>query len=156
MKARLAFAECILAILTVLTILLAGCRATRVVDQMEQAWLDQKITSYRIEVLVIHSIWHAQSHQITVRGNQVESATAACIAAPMEFGECQVKAFNAEDYTVAGLFREARSAAESREATPVKVTYDATYHFPQGISYDDPNMVDEDWSWRVTAFEVLK
>ncbi len=149
MKAQLALAACMLATL------LTGCRTTQV-DQMEQAWQDHKIASYRIEVLVVNGIWHAQSHQITVRDNQVESATADCITAPMEFEKCQVKAFNAEDYTVAGLFKEARAQAESREATPAKITYDATYHFPQQISYDDPNMVDEDWSWRVTAFEVLK
>ena len=149
MKARLALATCIL------TIFLTGCQATQV-DQMQQAWLDQKITSYRIEVLVVNSIWHAQSHQITVRDNQVESATAACITAPMEFEKCQVKAFNAEDYTVAGLFRKARSEAGSHEATPTEITYDSTYHFPRQMSYNDPNMVDEDWSWRVTAFEVLK
>ncbi len=150
MKARLALAACIL------IILLTGCRATQLVDQMEQAWLDQKITSYRIEVLVIHSIWHAQSHQITVRDNQIESATAACIPAPIEAGKCKVETFNAEDYTVAGLFRKARSEAQSHKATPTKITYDSTYHFPQQISYDDPKMVDEDWSWGVTAFEVLK
>ena len=150
MKTRLALATCIL------TLLLTGCRATQLVDQMERAWLDQKITSYRIEVLVINSIWHAQSHQITVRDNQVESATAACTTAPMEFEKCKVKAFNAEDYTVAGLFRKARSEAEGQQATPAKITYDSTYHFPQQMSYNDPNMVDEDWSWRVTAFEVLK
>ncbi|UCC87725.1 MAG: hypothetical protein JSV81_00040 [Anaerolineales bacterium] len=148
MKARLVLAECILAIL------LTGCRATQV-EQMERAWLDQKITSYRIEVLVIRSIWHAQSHQVTVRDNQIESATASCIPAPIEAGKCKVETFNAEDYTVAGLFRKAHSEAESQEATPTKITYDPTYHFPQQMSYDDPNMVDEDWSWQVTAFEVL-
>jgi hypothetical protein len=150
MKARLALAECIL------TILFTGCQATQIVNPMEQAWLDQKITSYRIEVLVIHSIWHAQSHQITVRDNQIESATASCIPAPIEAGKCKVETFNAEDYTVAGLFRKAHSEVESQQATPAKITYDSTYHFPQQIAYDDPNMVDEDWSWRVTAFEVLK
>jgi hypothetical protein len=150
MKARLALAACILAIL------LTGCRATQIVDPMEQAWLDQKIASYRIEVLVIRSIWHAQSYQITVRDNQIESATASCIPAPIEAGKCKVETFNAEDYTVAGLFRKAHSTSESRQATPAKITYDATYHFPQQMSYNDPNMVDEDWSWRVTAFEVLE
>jgi hypothetical protein len=150
MKARLALATCIL------IVLLAGCQATQTVKQMERAWLDQKISSYRIEVRVVNSIWHAQSHQITVRDDQIESATASCIPAPIEAGKCQVKAFNAEDYTVAGLFRKALSQAKSRQATPAKITYDSTYHFPQQISYDDPNIVDEDWGWVVTAFEVLK
>ncbi len=152
MKARLALAAWIL---ITLTLLLTGCRAIQV-DQMQQAWLDHKITSYRIEVMVVNSIWHAQSHQITVRDNQIESATATCTTAPMEFEECKVKAFNAEDYTVAGLFRKARSEAESRESTPTKIIYDPTYHFPQHISYNNPQVRDGDWSWGVMAFEVLK
>ncbi len=150
MKARLALAGC------VLILLLVGCRTTQTVEQMERAWLEHKVVSYRIEVRVINSIWHAQTHQIIVRDNQIESATASCIPAPIEAGKCEVKAFNAEDYTVVGLFKKARSEAASRQATLAKITYDATYHFPQQMSYNDPNMVDEDWSWRVTAFEVLK
>ncbi len=152
MKAQLALAAWIL---TLLTLLLTGCRGTQV-DQMEQAWRDHKITSYRIEVMVVNSIWHAQSHQITVRDNRVESATAACTTAPMEFEKCQVKPFNAEDYTVAGLFKKARAEADSHEETPVKITYDSTYHFPEHISYRNPKVIDGDWSWGVTAFEVLK
>ena len=34
---------------------------TEQLDQAEQKWAEQGITSYRIEVLVV-SIWHAQSH----------------------------------------------------------------------------------------------
>ncbi len=150
MKTQLALAACILTIL-----LLTGCWATQV-EQNEQAWQDHKITSYRIEVLVVNSIWHAQSHQITVRDNEIESAMASCITAPMEFEKCKVQAFNAEDYTVAGLFRKARSEADSHEATLVKITYDASYHFPHTISYNNPKVIDGDWSWGVSAFEVLK
>ncbi len=146
----------------VLAGLIAGCTAvqtassTSSTNQMEQAWLDQKITSYRIEVLVISSVWHAQSHQITVRNNQVESATAACIPAPTEAGKCHVDTFNAEDYTVPGLFRKAQSRLTGQQEDWTNITYDSTYRFPQEISYNDPKVIDGDWSWRVTSFEVLQ
>ena len=64
--------------------------ATPSIDQREQAWLEQNITAYRIEVLVVRSVWHAQSHRITIQNGQVESATAACIPAPTEAGRCEM------------------------------------------------------------------
>ena len=130
--------------------------ATPSVDPMEEAWLDQNITAYRIEVLVIRSIWHAQSHELTVRDGQVESATATCFPAPIEAGKCRVEDFDADDYTVAGLFRKAHAQAQSEYAAWVTIKHDASYGFPQQISYNHPDIVDEDWSWQVTAFEVLK
>jgi hypothetical protein len=142
--------------------LLAACRASPTappisqLDQSEQAWSGQNIASYRIEVLVVQSVWHAQSHQITVRDNQVVDAAASCTPAPTEAGRCDVKAFNAEDYIVPGLFAQARKQTQGQQAQWTRVTYDPTYGFPRQISFDDPNAVDEDWMWRVTAFEALK
>ena len=149
-------------ILFTLAGLIAACNAvqtaspTTVVDQMEQTWREHNIASYRIEVLVIRSVWHAQSYQITIRNNRVENATASCVPAPTEGGKCQVEAFNAEDYTVPALFAEAHAQTQSQQAAWTKITYDQTYGFPEQISYDNPDMIDEDWMWRVTAFEVLK
>lgn len=142
--------------------LIAACHAGQIAtptpspDQLERTWLEQNIDSYRIEVLVVRSVWHAQSHQITVRNNRVENATASCIPAPTEAGRCEVEVFNAEDYTVPGLFAEARAQAQSQQAVWTQLTYDPTYGFPRQIAFDDPNLIDEDWAWRVTAFEVLK
>jgi uncharacterized protein DUF6174 len=156
MRAHLTF------ILYTLAGLIAACHTAPTaspipsVDQMEQTWREQNIASYRIEVLVVRSVWHAQSHQITIRNNQVESATASCIPAPTEGGTCQIEAFNAEDYTVPGLFVEAQVQTQSQQAAWTKITYDQTYGFPKQISYDNPEVIDEDWTWRVTAFEVLK
>jgi hypothetical protein len=36
------------------------------------------------------------------------------------------------------------------------ITYDPTYGFPQHIAYDNPELVDEDWAWRVTALDALE
>jgi hypothetical protein len=156
MKRRAIFMLCLC------VVLLAACSVSPTttpaspLDQSEQAWSRQNIASYRIEVLVVQSVWHAQSHQITVRNNQVVDTTASCIPAPTEAGKCEVKAFNAEDYVVPGLFARARKHTEGEQAQWTKVTYDPTYGFPRQISFDDPGVVDEDWTWRVTAFEVLE
>lgn len=137
----------------------SSASATPQLDQAERKWTRQNITSYRIEVLVVSSIWHAQSHQIVVNDNAVADSTAECIPAPMESAlgaGCEVWAYTAEEYAVPGLFAKARSKVHSQQARWVKITYDPTYGFPRQISFDDPNIVDEDWTWRVTTFEVLK
>jgi hypothetical protein len=133
-----------------------GATATPSVEQWEQVWQEQAITAYRIEVLVVRSVWHAQTHQLTIQKGQVESATATCIPAPTEAGNCEVEDFNVDDYTVTGLFREAQAQTQSEYAAWVTITYDPTYGYPQQISYNHPEMYDEDWSWRVMAFEILK
>ena len=140
----------------------AACSASRTssaieqLDQAEQKWTAQGITSYRIEVLVVSSVWHAQSHQITVQSNQVVDGQAGCIPAPMEPGVCEVRAYVAKDYMVPGLFALARSAIQSEQTAGVQITYDPSYGFPSQVSYNDPELVDEDWSWQVTAFEIIK
>ena len=139
-----------------------ACSASRTpsppeqLDQAQQKWAEQGITSYRIEVLVVSSVWHAQSQQITVQSNQVVDAQARCIPAPTEAGACEVRTFTAEDYMVPGLFALARSEIQSKQAARVQITYNPSYGFPSQVSFDDPELVDEDWSWRVTAFEVVK
>ena len=125
-------------------------------DQAEQKWTGQNITSYRMEVLVVSSIWHAQSHQIIVQNNAVAESTARCIPAPMEAGTCEERAYTAEEYTIPGLFAQARSQIQGQQIQWIKITYDPTYGFPDQISFDNPNIIDEDWTWRVMTFEALK
>ncbi len=126
------------------------------IDQANRKWQELGITSYHIEVLAVRSIWHAQLHQITVRRSQVTEASASCIPTLFESGNCTVEAFQAEAYTVPGLLARARSQVQSEQARWAKISYHPIYGFPNQISFDDPEILDEDWTWRVTAFEVLK
>ena len=64
------------------------------IDEAEEKWLDQGIKSYRIEVLVVNSVWHAQSFTITVEDGKVIDRSASCIPAPTEFGECELRPFD--------------------------------------------------------------
>lgn len=127
------------------------------VEQAERRWQQQGIASYRIEVLVIRSIWHAQSYQITVQDGVVVDQSASCIPAPIEAGKCKVEPFQADAYTVPGLFAKASSLFQDDSAkTWGKISFDPTYGFPNLISFNNPNAMDDDWSWRVTSFEVLR
>lgn len=124
------------------------------IDEAEQQWHAQSISSYRILVSSM-SIWHYQKHQITVRNDKAVEQSASCIPAPAEYRECEVKPFDAQDFTVPGLFARVRSYAESEYAQWTEITFDSRYGFPKMISFDDPRAIDEELIWRVEEFEVL-
>jgi hypothetical protein len=124
------------------------------IDKAEQQWQAQHIGKYRIEVQHVQSIWHLQINTITVEDGKVVAQSATCQPAPFEGRECKVKPFNAKDYTVAGLFAQARSVAKS-ERGGVTITFDQTYGFPKLIISAPPRLVDADSSWEVLSFEVL-
>ena len=123
--------------------------------EAEKIWTGKNIPSYQIEVLVVESTWHAQYHKITVRENAVVESSARCIPAPAELGTCEVKTYTVEKYTVSGLFAQAQSRLESEYAQWIKISYDPIYGFPSQISFNNPDIIDGDWAWRVTAFEIL-
>ena len=60
------------------------------VAQQERKWLEKDIDSYRIVVLHVSSVWHAQIHKITVRTGELVDQSASCIPAPTENGKCEV------------------------------------------------------------------
>jgi hypothetical protein len=147
--------------LVCLLAVLASCRSVQElslqeeVEQAEQRWAEQGVNDYRI-VVVTSSIWHMQVHHIVVRDGDVAESSATCEPAPVEMGKCEVRPFDAEDYTVPGLFARARWLAQSRDVQYGRIEFDATYSFPARMFFDHPEMIDEEWGWRVEAFEVLE
>jgi hypothetical protein len=133
-----------------------GDVSTAEMDQAEEKWNGQKVSGYRVEVLVVNSIWHAQSHKLVVENGAVVESSAACSPAPFEGKTCDVRPFDAEAYTVPGLFARAREQQQGQGAQWLKITFDPTYGFPSQISYDDPNVTDADWTWRVMEFEAAR
>lgn len=128
------------------------------VEKAERLWEAQSIASYRIQVSHGRGTWHFQTHTITVKDGQVVEQSAACTTAPMETAmgkECEVEPFDAEEYTVPGLFATARSLAEAHPDQGVEIEFDSTYCFPRRIRFDLPDVIDEDEGWGVGSFEVL-
>ena len=125
------------------------------IKEAEKRWAEMGIEIYEIEVLHIESIWHAQRYFIRVAGGEIVEITAECIPAPSEMGECEVKDYDADDFTVEGLFAQARQEARRGGGEFTEIEFDPKYGYASRIAYDDPNVYDEDRSWRVTGFEVL-
>jgi hypothetical protein len=126
------------------------------IGDAEKKWQAQNVTRYRIQVMLVQSIWHAQSHTITVRDGKVTDQQASCVPAPFESGKCTVREYKAEDFTVPGLFATARAESKSDDGKWTTIVFDPTYGYPVRISYDHPDVVDEDHGWSVQSFEVLK
>jgi hypothetical protein len=116
---------------------------------------EKKIEIYRIEVLVRSSTWHAQYYLLTVKNNIIIDSTSRCVVAPTENGKCLVNPYNAEDYSIPGIFAKASSAIESNDIQWIEIGYDPTYGFPKIISFLNPSVMDSDWLWGVTSFEEL-
>jgi hypothetical protein len=122
----------------------------------QQQWNAQDIRNYRISVLKVQSIWHAQTNTLTVADGNIIDQSAVCTPAPFEGRSCTVQAFDPEEFTVPGLFATALKYAPESAKHQLRVTFDEKLHYPTTISRDDPNATDDDTLWRVTSFEILR
>lgn len=121
----------------------------------QKQWNEKQIHNYRIAVLKVQSIWHAQTNTITVRDRVITEQSAVCTPAPFEGRECKVNEFDANEFTVDGLFRTALQYAPESAKYQLRVTFDEKYHYPTTISSDQADVSDDDIFWRVSSFEVL-
>lgn len=121
------------------------------INQAKQKWQEHNISNYHI-VVVSKSIWHNHTYRITVKNGEVVEQSATCIHGAMEsrLDECEIPPFNADDYTVPGIF----ALTESLEW--IEVTFNPQYGFPQKISHDVPDTIDEEFTLQVDVFEVLE
>ncbi len=122
----------------------------------EAKWQARNIASYRISVLRVENIFHAQTNELTVRNGQVVEQGATCIPAPFEGTTCTVRPFDASDYTIPGLFATARALAMGEGGQSVEITFDENFGFPKAIHSDTPEVRDAAQAWSVVSFEALQ
>jgi hypothetical protein len=125
------------------------------IDQAEQQWNGQGITSYRIVVRRINSIWHAQTNTIIVVNGQVTEQSSTCITAPAEPQPCRIRAFDPTEFTVPGLFATARALTEKYQPDALTFRFDDVYGFPKSMLSNRPNVTDDDEGWGVESFTAL-
>lgn len=125
------------------------------IDQAESDWQDKGIGDYRLVITTI-SLWHLQTHTIVIRFGEISEATATCSPAPLEMGSCEVTEFDPQTFTIAGLFTQARTMAQTDEGRWTTITFDPTYHFPNRISYTNPTLNDANSTWNVDEFQPLR
>lgn len=125
------------------------------ISSQQRQWNEKQIRNYRIAVLKVEAIWHAQTNTITVQDGTVIDQAAVCTPAPFGGRECQVRGFDSNEFTVDGLFRTALQYAPESAKQQLRVTFDEKYHYPTLISRNVEGVTDDDTVWRVTSFEVL-
>jgi hypothetical protein len=148
-------------ILLIVLCLLAGCQKASSPLKQEIAaaqakWTQHHINDYAIQVAYGQSIFHYQIHVLTVRNGEVVEQSARCQPAPIEGRECKVQPFEADHYTVAGLFSKARDSAELKDSEYIEITFDESYGFPKSIAYRNPKITDGDWGIWVLSFSVIQ
>jgi hypothetical protein len=119
-----------------------------------QAWQAMNLTDYRMEV-VSSSAWQGLTYTITVRDNQVVDYSSECLFTLFEGETCEIQQEDTADYTVSGLFDAAQNLMQHHAVGTITITYDSTYHFPTTLVYNDREIMDEEFSWRVVSFEPL-
>lgn len=129
------------------------------IDQIrakQEQWRAKNISSYRISVLKVDAIFHAQTNTLTVENGNIAQQSAICTPAPFEGRACQVQEFDANEFTIDGLFHTALQYAPESAKYQLRVTFDEHYHFPKTISRDQKDVIDDEALWRVVAFEPLR
>jgi hypothetical protein len=121
----------------------------------EKVWKEADINNYQISVQVVQSIWHLQVYNLTIENGLVIESNASCIPAPYEGRECTIKPFNQDEFTIPALFSMTEHQLKSQSSKWLKITYDPDFGFPDLISFNDPDILDEDWSYQVVSFTKL-
>jgi hypothetical protein len=121
----------------------------------EKIWEKAGITNYQVSIQVVQSIWHLQIYNLTVKNGQVIASDTNCIPAPYEGRECIVKSFDPDEYTIPALFSLAEQRIKSKQSKWLKISYDPDFGFPTKISFNDPEILDDDWSYHVISFSKL-
>lgn len=125
------------------------------ISSAENTWLSLGINDYLIEVTVVN-VWNFQTHKIQVQNGDVLTASASCLPSPKVGEDCEVQPFEAVNFTVQGLFRYARTEARREGGVYTEIEFDPTYGFPMKIHYDNPTMVDEEFTLLVIVFEPFE
>ena len=115
------------------------------IERAERKWNSKGISSYRIRVRV-WGFWDQQEYTLIVRDGKVVDSSSSCV--PDGSSEpCCTACFEPEDFTVPGLFANARD-----KASLSKITFDPYYGFPSTISYNNTAIADEEQEWNVLEF----
>jgi len=149
-------------ILVVLVVLLGACTVPGpsepllLIGSKESQWRQHSIQNYRIAVQKVQSIMHVQTNTVTVENGKVSAQSAECTPAPFERSGCTVQPFDANEFTVDGLFATARALGAESARNQLRVEFDETYAFPRMISRDVAEVTDDETLWRVVEFQPLR
>jgi hypothetical protein len=147
----------LLVLLFFLILSLSACTTTpkSQLTSGEKIWEESGINNYQISIQVVQSIWHLQIYNLTVEDGLVIDSSTSCIPAPYEGRECAIKTFDPDDFAIPALFSLAEQQIKSKQSKWLKIDYDPDFGFPTMITFNDPEILDEDWSYQVISFTKI-
>jgi Family of unknown function (DUF6174) len=122
-----------------------GSTPARKIDRAERRWNSKGIRSYSIRVRVWR-FWDRQEYSLVVRDGEIADSSSTCVPDGPSM-PCCTACFEPGDFTVPGLFANARE-----KATASSITFDSEYGFPSIIVYNVPGISDEEQEWKVVVF----
>lgn len=149
----------------------------RLNDQLESTiadesklWEELNIVSYQIEVWQ-SGVWVDFKLKITIIGNEVTEFEGTCGEALLDFdgNNCKeaLARISPEKYTIQASFEELKKSRGYFEAEwgehdtsswseSISITFDNQYHYPKLISYDVPEVADEEYTLEILSFKILQ
>ncbi|NDJ75168.1 MAG: hypothetical protein GYB65_02825 [Chloroflexi bacterium] len=121
------------------------------IDAAEAEWDALGINDYDL-VLRESGAWTGMELTLIVRDGSLRELRAVCQPGGLG-GPCWLDNFRADDYLVHGLFDKARIVADMPMPMFNPLAFDAMYHFPIVITFDELDVYDEQWNVRVLRFE---
>jgi hypothetical protein len=147
----------IVVLIIVILLLIPGCSKSEQIDEAENIWKALGITNYHITIKFFENFANGIETQRDVTVGNGHVINSSCIS-----DKCP--AFVLVDvYTVDDLFSVARGSTlasmgmfDEYKDCVEGIVFDETYGFPRSMRIDCPGAVDEEHSFQVISFEVLK
>ncbi|HUV16476.1 MAG TPA: DUF6174 domain-containing protein [Pelolinea sp.] len=147
----------IFVLIIVILLLITGCNISKQIDKAQNKWKVLGITNYHIMIQFHENFAQGIETQrdVTVKNGHVINSS--CIS-----DKCPAFVL-ADVYTIDDLFSVARGSTlasmgmfDEYSDCVQGIEFDETYGFPRLMSIDCLRAVDEEHSYRVISFEVLK
>ena len=139
----------------IFSLLCTACTTNQSINQARKLWESVGNNNYHLIIRHVQSIWHCQDITIEVLGDEI-THSAICIPAPAEGDSCKIESYDPNNYTIEGLFKTAESKLNGEYAKWVTVEFHPEFGYPTLITYNHPDMLDEDEAWMVIDFSFLE
>ena len=131
----------------------------RILDQIENAqqlWRGLNIHDYRLTVQ-LYTAWSAPRYEMSFRNGRLTTGWASERWPNGRSMRYEMDITEGEALKVDGLLDRARAEVlRARVPTNVTIRFDPRYGYPEKTSSDDPAMFDDEATYEVTAFSILK
>jgi hypothetical protein len=147
----------IVVLIIVILILITGCGIAEQIDREQNKWEALGIANYHIKIHFFENFANGIETQrdVTVKNGRVVNSS--CLS-----DKCPAFVL-ADIYTIDDLFSVARGSTlasigmfDDYNDCIQGIEFDETYGFPKSMRIDCPRAIDEEHSFQVISFEVLK